>query len=135
MSTLTVADILQAALKLPATERLRISLELSDSVSPDHVWSEEDPNLAGELNRRSAAYQSGEMTFFNLGRGQCSSDRATETSEDSALTLRITEAAEADISGAMDWYARQREGLGDEFRIAIQDAIAMIGANPSLDGQ
>jgi len=62
MSILTAADILQAALKLPASERLRISLELSDSVSPDRLWSEEDPELAGELNRRSAAYESGEMT-------------------------------------------------------------------------
>jgi len=35
----------------------------------------------------------------------------------------------------MNWYARQREGLGDEFRLAIQDAIAMIGANPSLYGR
>ncbi len=61
MSIFTADDILQAALKLPASERLRISLELSDSVAPDRIWSEEDPDLAGELNRRSAAYRSGEM--------------------------------------------------------------------------
>lgn len=50
------------------------------------------------------------------------------------MIVRLTEAAEADITGAMIWYERQREGLGEEFRGALRDLIAMIGANPELFG-
>jgi putative addiction module component (TIGR02574 family) len=62
MSIYTADELIQAALKLPASDRLRISMELSDSVASVRQWSEEDPDLAEELNRRSAAYRSGEMT-------------------------------------------------------------------------
>lgn len=62
MTTLTVADILKAALALPTPDRERIARELWESVPPTGVLSEDDPGFAKELERRAEAYRSGEMS-------------------------------------------------------------------------
>lgn len=59
MSILTAADILQAALKLSASDRLRLSKELSDSVPADGLLSEDDEGFFDELDRRREALRSG----------------------------------------------------------------------------
>lgn len=42
----------------------------------------------------------------------------------------VREEAEADISGAADWYERQQPGLGDAFLSEVESAIAIAAANP-----
>ncbi|TWT99269.1 putative addiction module component [Botrimarina colliarenosi] len=57
MTTLTAADILQAALALPRPDRERIARELWDSVPAPGVMSEGDPGFAEELDRRAQAFR------------------------------------------------------------------------------
>jgi putative addiction module component (TIGR02574 family) len=59
MSILTVADILQAALKLPRSDRELIARELWDSMPPPGALSEDDPGFFEELDRRREALRSG----------------------------------------------------------------------------
>lgn len=40
--------------------------------------------------------------------------------------------AEADIFASRDWYARQREGLGDDFVSVIDELFARIRESPEL---
>lgn len=57
MNALTAADILKAAMTLPAPDRERIAHELWGSVPPPGVLSESDPGFGEELDRRSQAYR------------------------------------------------------------------------------
>lgn len=60
MTTLTAADILEAALKLPSIDRERIAMELlARSPAPAGVLSEDNPGFLEELDRRAAALESG----------------------------------------------------------------------------
>lgn len=52
MSIFTAADILQAALKLPRSDRELIARELWDSMPAPGVMSEDDPGFFEELDRR-----------------------------------------------------------------------------------
>ena len=38
--------------------------------------------------------------------------------------------AEADVREARDWYQRQRAGLGDEFLLAVADAMVRLEESP-----
>ena len=60
MSNITVADILQAALKLPRSDRELIARELWDSVPADGLLSEDDAGFFEELDRRREALRSGD---------------------------------------------------------------------------
>jgi len=42
----------------------------------------------------------------------------------------LRRAAELDLVAIEDWYDRQRQGLGREFREAVDAAIARISDNP-----
>jgi plasmid stabilization system protein ParE len=46
--------------------------------------------------------------------------------------LKFRAAASADVEEAYAWYEEQREGLGDEFRAAIDVAVDLISNNPKL---
>jgi plasmid stabilization system protein ParE len=46
------------------------------------------------------------------------------------MTLRVHAAAETDIQSAADWYDQQREGLGDEFLEAVEEAFQIIQQLP-----
>lgn len=48
------------------------------------------------------------------------------------MTLRFTHEAEADLSDAARWYARQARGLDTEFVRAVQGALAVIERNPAV---
>jgi putative addiction module component (TIGR02574 family) len=52
MNILTAADILQAALRLPRSDRELIARELWDSMPAPGVMSEDDPGFLEELDRR-----------------------------------------------------------------------------------
>lgn len=60
MTSLSPADILQAALQLPEADRLRVASEIRNSVAPSGVLIEGEPGFFEELDRRSAAMRSGE---------------------------------------------------------------------------
>lgn len=47
-----------------------------------------------------------------------------------SLPLILTPAAEADIANAKAWYNLQREGLGDEFVLCVEEALARIRRIP-----
>ena len=47
-------------------------------------------------------------------------------------TLRISEEADAELSGAVRWYEGQRSGLGAEFLAAVDAALGRIGASPHV---
>jgi len=53
-------NVFDAALALPLSERLELAQRLWESVKPPGVPSEDDPGFAEELQRRIAAYESGE---------------------------------------------------------------------------
>jgi plasmid stabilization system protein ParE len=38
--------------------------------------------------------------------------------------------AEADLKSAVDWYDKQRPGLGDEFLVSIAEALTRLEENP-----
>jgi toxin ParE1/3/4 len=40
--------------------------------------------------------------------------------------------AKAELGEAAAWYERQQAGLGGQFRIAVEDAVARIQCNPQL---
>jgi hypothetical protein len=42
------------------------------------------------------------------------------------LNVSITRTAKRDIAGAMAWYEKQQEGLGNRFVEAVDQAIAKI---------
>jgi toxin ParE1/3/4 len=44
--------------------------------------------------------------------------------------VTIRPAAEADLRDARDWYERQREGLGNEFLLAVADAMLVLEEAP-----
>jgi plasmid stabilization system protein ParE len=46
--------------------------------------------------------------------------------------LIIRPEAEVDLAQANDWYERQREGLSNEFRICIEEAMDRIDRMPEL---
>jgi plasmid stabilization system protein ParE len=46
------------------------------------------------------------------------------------VKVRLRPEAKADIAGARDWYARQREGLDLEFRDELKAALQRITENP-----
>ncbi len=46
------------------------------------------------------------------------------------MRARLASAAEAEVAEAFDWYESQREGLGAEFLVAIDDAIAQVCRQP-----
>jgi plasmid stabilization system protein ParE len=46
------------------------------------------------------------------------------------LPVFLRRAAELDLTAIEDWYDSQREGLGAEFRQAVDEAITRIAANP-----
>jgi len=49
--------------------------------------------------------------------------------------LIIRPEAEADLSEAKEWYERQREGLGLDFVLAVEDAFARIRRMPLLHAE
>jgi plasmid stabilization system protein ParE len=49
-----------------------------------------------------------------------------------ASTLIIKAEAERDLAEAIEYYDRQRPGLGDEFLNRIRDAFALLKENPLL---
>lgn len=46
------------------------------------------------------------------------------------LPVLLRRAAELDLVAIEDWYDGQRQGLGGEFREAVDDVIARIADNP-----
>jgi toxin ParE1/3/4 len=51
-----------------------------------------------------------------------------------SLPLVVTAEAEDDIASARQWYEDQREGLGDEFVLCIEEALERI-RRPPLSGR
>lgn len=47
-----------------------------------------------------------------------------------SLPLIITPEAEADLAEAKAWYNRQREGLGEEFVLCVEEALERIRRSP-----
>ena len=45
-------------------------------------------------------------------------------------SLRLRPEAEADLDGAFTWYEEQRAGLGRDFLLAVEAALARIERNP-----
>jgi len=50
------------------------------------------------------------------------------------VTLFVRPAAAADIEDAFLWYEAQRAGLGDEFLVAVDQALTTVGESPRLHG-
>ena len=48
--------------------------------------------------------------------------------------ITFSEEAEEDIFTGYVWYEQQRLGLGDEFKIAVRDAMLSIQSNPLFYG-
>ncbi len=46
------------------------------------------------------------------------------------LPVLLRRAAELDLVAVEDWYDRQRQGLGSEFRQAVDDLIGRVAENP-----
>ena|SRR5579859_1120204 len=46
--------------------------------------------------------------------------------------LVIRPAAESELSEAYQWYETQRQGLGSEFLLSVEAALALIQRNPEL---
>jgi plasmid stabilization system protein ParE len=44
--------------------------------------------------------------------------------------VTIRQAAQADLRDARDWYDRQRAGLGNEFLLAVADAMLALEESP-----
>jgi plasmid stabilization system protein ParE len=44
----------------------------------------------------------------------------------------IRPAAESELSEAYQWYETQRQGLGSEFLLSVEAALALIQRNPEL---
>ena len=44
--------------------------------------------------------------------------------------VTIRAAAQADLRRARDWYEQRREGLGDEFLLAVADAMLWLEQSP-----
>lgn len=57
----TLSDILTAAQSLPSSERAQLIAALWDNVAPTD-WVPPDSKWVAEANRRSEAYDAGEMT-------------------------------------------------------------------------
>lgn len=57
----TLSDLLTAAQSLPSSERAQLIAALWDNVAPTD-WVPPDAQWVAEANRRSDAYDSGEMT-------------------------------------------------------------------------
>ena len=45
--------------------------------------------------------------------------------------VTIRAAAQVDLRDACDWYDRQREGLGNEFLLAVADAMLTLEESPA----
>ena len=45
-------------------------------------------------------------------------------------TVLIREAAQTDLREAYDWYEKQRSGLGDEYLVAIAEALSRLESGP-----
>ena len=50
------------------------------------------------------------------------------------MTLFVRPAAAADIEAPCAWYDGQRSGLGDEFLIAVDEALVTVSESPRLHG-
>ena len=46
------------------------------------------------------------------------------------LPVLLRRAAELDVAAIEDWYDSQSQGLGGEFREAVDDAIALVADSP-----
>jgi plasmid stabilization system protein ParE len=46
--------------------------------------------------------------------------------------LTIPKAPEADLAEAYQWYESQRKGLGEDFLLCVDDALAKIARNPKV---
>lgn len=47
-------------------------------------------------------------------------------------TLAVSSRAESEITAAALWYGQQRSGLGNEFLVEMDPAMARLDANPQL---
>jgi plasmid stabilization system protein ParE len=45
-------------------------------------------------------------------------------------SVRISSGADKDVDQAIDWYEKQRQGLGSRFRRQLLETLAAICANP-----
>jgi toxin ParE1/3/4 len=52
-----------------------------------------------------------------------------------AYNLNIKPAAEQDLVDAVNYYDRQRQGLGDEFLDRVRDTFALVRKNPFLSAK
>jgi plasmid stabilization system protein ParE len=49
-----------------------------------------------------------------------------------SLPVLLRRAAELDLAEIEDWYETQREGLGSEFRVSLDEVIRRISDNPFI---
>lgn len=49
--------------------------------------------------------------------------------------LIINPLAEDDLSGARDWYETQRDGLGDEFLLCVEETLDRIRRRPEIQAK
>ena len=50
----------------------------------------------------------------------------------SNLTFKIRDAAKQDLREAFRWYEQQRQGLGSDFTLCVEIALAKICRNPEI---
>ena len=46
-------------------------------------------------------------------------------------SVHVHPLAQTDVEDARDWYARQRSGLGEDFLLAIEDALGQLEEQPT----
>ncbi len=51
-----------------------------------------------------------------------------------SLPVKLRRQAKQELNQAVDWYERQRIGLGREFRRRVEEALKRIGAAPQMHG-
>ncbi len=49
-----------------------------------------------------------------------------------AHSLKLRKRAVADIGEAYDWYEEQKAGLGEEFLLAVEDALISVSDTPEI---
>lgn len=47
-----------------------------------------------------------------------------------AYAVKLRPQAVADVGAAYEWYEEQRTGLGEEFLVAVEDALDFLSYNP-----
>jgi putative addiction module component (TIGR02574 family) len=66
-TAITQTDLFTAALALPQQARAELAERLIESLGkPPGIWSDDDPGFDEELNRRWAAYKTGEIEAIDL---------------------------------------------------------------------